>query len=199
VRRWQAAPVGTSAPRRTAWPLLAALRWALGLLLVGWAVSAAWQLWRFQRVQDDDACAASAKACPRDDRGLLPLAPSVGQRLGATVRSELPCPLIGDWLSTRGGGPGYRVALRDDGRYRVTATGTGRDVDSTVYTGAWAVQGDSLVWRPDEMPSAPLDVTPIEPESLTRFVLREADGNRTRYERLKPLPSTRCTPKDRIP
>ena len=157
----------------------------------------AWSLWRGQQRLKAIECEEDARLCSHEPAGLLKVAPQITERLGQQVRSELPCPLIGDWLSSRSGQAGYRIELRDGGRYRALSTAPGRA--EVVATGAWAFQGDSLVWQDDRAPGHPLDVTPIEPDSLTRFTLREADGNRTRYERLKALTSTRCTPRDHLP
>jgi hypothetical protein len=182
---------------RSAWPPFTLLRWFVGLSLVAWSLNLGTNYWLGQRRLKQLDCEEDARACSRDSAGLLKVAPQVTARLGPNVRSELPCPLIGDWLSSRGNQPGYRIELRDDGRFSVRGTQPGRT--GVVATGAWAFQGDSLVWQSDQQPGHALDVTPIEPGSLTRFTLREADGSQTRYERLQLLASRRCTPREHLP
>jgi hypothetical protein len=51
-----------------------------------------------------------------------------------------------------------------------------------------------MIWLHEAGRVWPPDINPITDSSDTSFSLREADGSTTRYELIRRVPSTSCTP-----
>jgi len=64
---------------------------------------------------------------------------------------------------------------------------------ATGFKGHWLVQSGHFVWR-DGNGSGELDINPIDSESDGAFTLIDANGSRTRFERIESVPSSRCRP-----
>ena len=145
----------------------------------------------FRRDRVRDACTDDARECLDPKTGLLmPVAASASADTGKAV-SVVPCRYVGVW-SSRQGALMHRIELKDNGRYAMDGNVAGAGNPSG-YTGHWAVQGTSMVWR-HEQGSGKLDINPILPRNDTAFALIEGDGRRTEYELIRAVPSTHCQP-----
>lgn len=161
-----------------------------GLVLI-FVVPAAVALLNFTKARRAEACEESARACLDERTGLIKVTPELTAITHSDAPTRLPCRMIGVW-SSRQGGAMRRIELRDDGSYDMAPSDSGID-GGRHYTGVWAVQAGHMVWRHDQYPG-PLDVNPIEDDAGAAFTLREVNGTRTKYERLRAVESKRCVP-----
>lgn len=101
-----------------------------------------------------------------------------------------PCRLVGVWNSHQGRII-RRIELKDDGTYFMhPSPARGMDPPGG-WRGRWSAEGRQIAWRADGQ--VELDVNPIEDDQGDRFTLVERDGQRTRFERVQAVASTRCT------
>jgi hypothetical protein len=103
----------------------------------------------------------------------------------AKPQAPPPCKLVGVWSSQRAGAVN-RIELKDDGTYEMG--GNGR-----TYSGLWRVEGNQMIWQHEQAPGV-RDANPMAYVTDTRFNLTEQDGQLTRFELIRSVPSTTCTP-----
>jgi hypothetical protein len=103
----------------------------------------------------------------------------------AKPQAPPPCNLVGVWSSQRAGAVN-RIELKDDGTYEMV--GNGR-----TYAGLWRVEGNQMIWQHEQAPGV-RDANPMAYVTDTRFNLTEQDGQLTRFELIRSVPSTTCTP-----
>lgn len=144
-------------------------------------------LWVVGDSDKPERCAAQPETC-LNKRGLLEKTPNLSVGGGKDADTRIPCRYVGIWSSIRPGRV-YRLILADDGRYSMSNAALGEK-----YTGYWAVQGNHMVWRHDQRPSMSLDINAIVETSDERFVLREENGTKTRFELIERVKSSKCTP-----
>ena len=145
----------------------------------------------FRQQQAERACDERASQCVDPDSGLMRSLPALEAGPGHP-KPTIPCRYVGVW-SSRNGGLMFRVTLKDDGSF-VEAPNAAGYGNPAGYTGYWMVQGDYLVWRDNARPSLGPDVNRILEPSDGAFALVEGNGSHTRFERIQPVPSNRCTP-----
>lgn len=166
--------------RRVAWPRLAGgyslaarllLYGGLAIVLMPWLLSLSTCMRRIPEANWRQAGSAAREAAR-----------------AAMTPSRRPCDLIGLWSSTHKGIT-RRIELRDDGRYIMTPSAFDRRSAGS-FTGRWAVRAGKIVWTPDK--GGIVDVNPMLQVGDGRFQVVEADGTRTRFERIRAKPSTQC-------
>ena len=152
--------------------------WVLRSLVYGaallWLVPTAWSYLGFSATRKAQACAEDPDCRPNR----------------ATAKGALPCTLIGLWSSQQGKAM-RRIEFKDDGSYLMAPSHTPGLDPAAGYRGRWWVEGQTLVWQ--HMGVAELDVNPMQPDGADRFTLVEANGSQTRFERIRAVPSQRCT------
>ncbi|MFN7571103.1 MAG: Kelch repeat-containing protein [Betaproteobacteria bacterium] len=175
--------------RRVQWGPSWALRLAIygvgALFVANWIRSFV----QFERATSERACSDDARSCLDPRTGILKPAPlSQG---GTAAATTIPCAMVGLWAA-RHGSTVRRIELRDDGTYEMFPNQM-RSATETGYTGFWAVQGQTMIWR-HQQGSNDLDINPMQIDGTDRFTLTEGNGSRTRFELIRATPSTRCTP-----
>lgn len=174
----------------------AGFRWTIRIVLYGCAaiigLPMALNAWMLHRADSTESCNYHPARCLDQKSGLLPPVSSLETDEPDSKRTRIPCRYVGIWSSIR---PGLitRMTLSDDGHYKTTPLPGGMDGGRT-YTGYWAVQGHTMLWRHDQAPGAGLDVNPIDGDGDGKFVLIEENGQRTRFELIEKIPSTQCVP-----
>lgn len=105
---------------------------------------------------------------------------------------EAPCEHVGIWKSARQASV-YRVAMRDDNTFSSEAVSDfTRRRGYGGSTGYWGETDGSMVWIYDSGAVWPPDIDHIESDSPDKFILIEADGERTEFTRERALDSARC-------
>lgn len=144
----------------------------------------------FRHTAEVDECWESARACLDSDSGLIKSVPALGNGLTGTPSGpHIPCRFVGQWSSIHGKQI-RRITLADDGTYRMAPLVQGGD-RATEFRGHWMVQAGHFVWR-DGRGAAELDINRIDSEGDGEFMLIEANGSRTKFERIEAQPSSRC-------
>jgi hypothetical protein len=59
------------------------------------------------------------------------------------------------------------------------------------FRGHWIVDGGKIVWH--HAGGVDVDINPMQADGPDRFTLVEANGSRTRFERIRAVSSQRCT------
>lgn len=163
--------------------------WVIVLAVLGPAVM---NYWRFQKAVEGEECFADARACLDHGSGLIQSVPSLDDgTAGTRSRPHIPCRFVGQWSAIHGKQI-RRITLADDGTYRMASLVQGGD-RATEFRGNWMVQSGHFVWR-DGRGAAELDINRIDSEDDGQFVLIEANGSRSRFERIEALASSRCLP-----
>jgi hypothetical protein len=144
----------------------------------------------FRNAIEKISCVGKASACLDLDSGLIKGVSSLGNgRAGTHSGPHIPCRFVGQWSSIRDKQV-RRITLTDDGTYQMAPLVQGGDLE-VEYRGHWMVQSGNFVWR-DNKGVAEMDINLIESESDGVFVLIEANGSRTKFERIEARPSSRC-------
>lgn len=146
----------------------------------------------FHRIKLADEYATNPSAFLDEKTGVLKPIPSLASTSSDATEAKIPCRYVGVWSSIQAGSI-HRITLKDDGRYVMAPSEYSSD-RSGGYTGYWAVQGNSMIWRHEQKSTGEPDINPILPDSDTRFTLIEENGRRTRYELIEAVRSTTCTP-----
>lgn len=165
--------------------------WVLRLFIYGLVVifvaPAGYSYLKFRHVQAGFACEDDAKACLDPETGILK--PHKNASGATNEEAFIPCRMIGVW-SSRQGSQVRRIELKDDGTYFMEPSLLGTDYASG-YTGYWAMQGQSMVWRHNQG-NKELDVDKILSASDTSFTLLEGNGKHTEFELIRAVSSSRC-------
>lgn len=146
----------------------------------------------FHRVKLADDYATNPSAFLDGTTGILKPIPTLANKSADAAEAIIPCRYVGVWSSIQAGTI-HRITLKENGRY-VMAPNEYSSNRSAVYTGYWAVQGKNMIWRHEQINTTEPDINPILPDSDTRFTLIEENGKRTRYERIKAIESSTCSP-----
>jgi hypothetical protein len=101
----------------------------------------------------------------------------------------IPCRFVGAWQS-RQKKADYLVNLYDDGSFTALPFLASRSEEPS-YTGSWSVYGNKITWLHDEQQLGN-DINVIVSESEGAFTLTEVNGDTTRFELMKRLPSNIC-------
>jgi hypothetical protein len=107
-------------------------------------------------------------------------------------KPHIPCRMIGVWSTIQRGNM-FRLTLGDDGRYNMDPNLAGAG-SAGGYHGHWMVQNRHMVWRHDSLGMLELDINPILAETADSFNLREGSGVETRFELIRKIDSSRCSP-----
>jgi hypothetical protein len=85
----------------------------------------------------------------------------------------------------------WRIEFKDDGSYVMDPSNTPGLDPKAGYRGRWWVEGQTPVWQTSGVTE--LVINPMKPDGADRFTLVEANGSQTRFERIRAVPSQRCT------
>lgn len=146
----------------------------------------------FNRMERAEEYATNPAAFLNPSSGILKPIPALAEKSRDAKEAKIPCRFVGVWSAIRGASV-HRITLKGDGRYEMAADEYSSDRNSR-YTGYWAVQGNNMIWRHEQLNTTQPDINPILPESESAFTLIEENGRRTRYERIKPIVSSACSP-----
>lgn len=173
---------------RTRHPLRIA-GWAIVLAVLGPAVV---NHLRFRNTVVEEECLAHAQACLDRISGLIKSVPSLRDGpAGTTSGPHIPCRFVGQWSAIHGKQI-RRITLSDDGTYQMAPLVQGGD-RATEFKGHWMVQSGHFVWS-DGGGAAELDINRIDSEDDGQFVLIEANGSQSKFERIEAHASSRCLP-----
>jgi hypothetical protein len=179
------AKVGSTSFRLSLRVILYGTALVVGLPLLG-------NILAFNRLELAEEYATNPASFLDASSGILKPIPTLAEASPDAKKARIPCRFVGIWSSIRGASI-HRITLKADGRYEMAADEYSSDRNSR-YIGYWAVQGKNMIWRHEQINTAKPDINPILHESESAFTLIEENGQRTRYERIKAIESSACSP-----
>ena len=112
---------------------------------------------------------------------------SVNQTLRALPNA--PCKYVGVWQSFQPHCT-YSIALDSIGEF--TAEPVNCSIGPEAISVSWGVHKGQMVWIYKQGRPWPPEVNPMQDVDADTFMLKEANGSRTVFKRVAPLPSTLC-------
>lgn len=170
-------------------------RWTIRIILYSVAAAIvlpiALRYFLLKKYEMVSACMEKPSACLNESTGILKGSDSLAKgESGSKGEPHIPCRYVGIWSSNQPGNV-FRVTLNDDGTY---AMAPAEQTLGASYTGYWAVQGNSMIWRHNQNNTGELDVNLINQINDTRFTLTEQNGSQTRYDLIESMQSSKCVP-----